>query len=170
MKPVTFQSTLLFNIKTNYFLNLETNENGCQSLQGTGFAQLIQLDETNPDDYVKEQTVLCENSWLVIQQRENAFETSFNRTWTEYADGFGFTRGDFWLGLKKISSLTSKKSYQLMIELTDWSDQVFTAHYNNFEVGSEQDFFRLSISDKYVGNASRDLIDDMYYGKLFKII
>ena len=57
-----------------------------------------------------------------------------------------------------------------MIELTDWSDQVFTAHYDSFEVGSEQDFFRLSISDKYVGNASRDLIDDIYYGKFNEIV
>ncbi len=55
-----------------------------------------------------------------------------------------------------------------MIELVDWSDQLFVATYEHFEVGSEQDYFRLSLSDnKYAGNASKDVLDDIYYGKGF---
>lgn len=140
------------------------------AVEGSGFAQLTDFDTETYSNVIKEQTVLCENKWLVIQSRQNAFETSFNRTWQEYSDGFGYPRGDFWLGLKTLSSLTKRRPYMLVIELTDWSDQVFVAQYEQFEVGSEQDFFRLSLSDKYVGNASRDFLDDVYYGKFLTLL
>ncbi len=139
---------------------------GCQNNVGVGFAQLTEIDTETGTETFREQTVLCENNWLVIQQRQNGFETNFNRTWTEYTDGFGYPRGDFWLGLKTISALTRRRSYRLMVELVDWSDQVFVANYDHFEVGTEQDYFRLSLSDnKYSGNASKDALDDIYYGK-----
>ena len=138
-------------------------------LSGTGFAQLEYINEEE-ENMISKQTVYCENQWLVIQQRQNGFETNFNRTWAEYSEGFGFPRGDFWLGLKQMSRLTQKKSHKLIIELTDWSDQVFEAQYDHFEVGSEEDFYKLILSDKYVGNASRDFLDDIYYGKIFSSI
>ena len=142
----------------------EGEQNGCLALESSGFAQLTDFDTETYTNVIKEQTVLCENRWLVIQSRQNAFETSFNRTWQEYSDGFGYPRGDFWLGLRALSSLTKRRPYMLHIELTDWSDQVFVAQYDQFEVGSEQDFFRLSLSDKYSGNASKDFLDDVYHG------
>lgn len=111
--------------------------------------------------------VYCENKWLVMQQRLNAFETNFNRTWREYMIGFGSLRGDFWLGLEIVHRLTQQQPYELLIELTDWSDQVFIARYDNFQLGSEEDFYRLSLSGVFSGNASQDFLEDAYYGDFF---
>lgn len=147
-------------------------ENDCSSLSGNGFVQI----DMNTEDKIRysfdplitslanKLTVYCENQWLVIQQRQNGFETNFNRTWREYSHGFGTLRGDFWLGLEVVHKLTQSRPYELLIELVDWSDQLFIAKYDNFEIGSEEDFFRLSLSGIYSGNASKDFLEDVYYG------
>ncbi len=111
-------------------------------------------------------TFYCENQWLVIQKRQHAFDTNFNRTWQEYSQGFGSLRSDFWLGLEVVSKLTQHQQYEIMIELTDWSDQTFIAQYENFMIGSEHDFYRLSLSGEYTGNASKNYLEDVYYGKV----
>jgi ficolin len=107
------------------------------------------------NEILKKVTTYCENQWLVIQRRQNGFETSFNKTWHEYSTGFGSLRGDFWIGLETISKLTKQRAYELVIELTDWSDQFFIAKYDHFEVSDEEDFYRLSISGSFKGNASK---------------
>lgn len=148
-------------------------ENDCTMVSGTGFLQ-IQLTETNLNPNTqqkvgtlyKKQTVLCESQWLIIQQRLNGFETSFNRSWGEYVTGFGSLRSDFWAGLELISQLTQRRAHKLHIELTDWSDQTFYAQYERFEIGNEDDYYRLSLSSDFSGNASRDQIDDAYFGML----
>ncbi len=142
-------------------------------VSNVGFMQ-IQLSETNLNPntqqkmgtFYKKQTVLCENQWLIIQQRINGFETNFNRSWVEYVTGFGSLRTDFWVGLELIAQVTQRRPHKLHIELTDWSDQIFIAQYERFEIGNEDDFYRLSLSSEYTGNASRDQIDDAYFGML----
>jgi hypothetical protein len=150
----------------------------CSMIAGSGFIQM----EINPgssgrvvgsgggggesmlNSITNRVAVYCENNWLVVQQRQHGFEVNFNRTWREYAHGFGSLRQDFWLGLEIMHRLTQQRPYELLIELTDWSDQVFIARYENFQVSSEFDFYRLSLSGVYSGNASKDFLDDAYYG------
>lgn len=163
-------------------------ENDCNQLNGNGFVQIdikgagaagaggAGGDEENNNEEISfpkdplmsiknnKMTVYCENHWLVIQQRQNGFETNFNRTWSDYSKGFGSLRGDFWLGLETISKLTQHRAYKLLIELTDWSDQVFVAQYESFEIGGEDEFYKLSLSGSYTGNASKDFFDDLYHG------
>lgn len=136
-------------------------------ISGSGFIQM-EMNPSSRDSMLSiisnRVAVYCENNWLVIQQRKHGFEVNFNRTWKEYAHGFGSLRQDFWLGLEIIHRLTQQRPYELLIELTDWSDQVFIAKYENFQISSEQDFYRLSLSGVYSGNASKDFLDDAYYG------
>lgn len=144
----------------------------CSSIQGNGFIQMKINMNTNVDSnfdrvvstLVDKMTFYCEDKWLVIQQRQNGFDTNFNRTWREYSQGFGSLRSDFWIGLDIVSKLTQKQPYELLVELTDWSNEVFVAKYDHFEVGNEEDFYRLSLSGSYSGNASHDFIEDVYYG------
>jgi hypothetical protein len=89
----------------------------------------VVVDDDDDDDAVisNRASVFCEYGWIVIQQRSNGYETNFNRTWREYSQGFGSLRGDFWLGLEIVHRLTRDRPHQLMVELTDWSDQLFFA-------------------------------------------
>ena len=128
-------------------------------VSSVGFMQ-IQLSEVNLNPntqqkmgtFYRKQTVLCENQWLIIQQRVNGFETNFNRSWVEYVTGFGSLRTDFWVGLELIAQVTQRRPHKLHIELTDWSDQIFYAQYERFEIGNEDDYYRLSLSSEYKGN------------------
>ena len=98
---------------------------------GTGYIQIDlinQFDSNRGESQILNKiAVYCEYGWLVIQQRSKGFETNFNRTWKDYSLGFGSLKGDFWLGLEIVHRLTQQRAHELLIELTDWSDQTFLA-------------------------------------------
>ena len=59
---------------------------------------------TNDTDYTMSvpgisqiKTLPCKDDWNIIARRGNN-TTNFSRTWSEYANGFGNTDDDFWLG------------------------------------------------------------------------
>ena len=54
----------------------------------------------------------------MFQRRCDGTE-NFYRGWTEYENGFGNVKGEHWLGLKKISCLTSVGVTKLRIDLSD---------------------------------------------------
>ncbi len=149
----------------------------CSSVKGKGFLQIeipsSQSSFSQSAEFLafgsevidNKVPVYCEDNWLVIQQRNSGFQTNFNRSWNEYSIGFGSLKSDFWLGLDTISKLTLHQPYELIIELVDWSGNYFYAHYENFQISDAQDFYRLSLSGFYNGNASQDYLEDVNYGE-----
>ncbi|NXJ83223.1 ANGP4 protein, partial [Trogon melanurus] len=91
--------------------------------------------------------------WTVIQLRANG-SLSFQRTWREYKQGFGDAAGEYWLGNEAVHLLTSQAPYALRIELRDWEGGQVYAHYGKFQLGSEQQLYRLSLQD-YSGTAGQ---------------
>ncbi|XP_025080427.1 angiopoietin-related protein 7-like, partial [Pomacea canaliculata] len=88
--------------------------------------------------------------WLVIQRRRD-FTVDFNRSWTEYASGFGNLSGDFWLGIDAIGELASYDT-RLRVELVDWTGTQYWAEYSHFSLGSPQGDYQLYASG-YSGTA-----------------
>ncbi|XP_053178215.1 angiopoietin-related protein 3 [Scomber japonicus] len=64
----------------------------------------------------------------VIQRRVDG-SVEFDQTWEDYEKGFGDLENDFWLGLKKIHSLTQQGMYILRIDLEDWKEEKHWAEY-----------------------------------------
>uniref|UniRef100_A0A8D0C357 Fibrinogen C-terminal domain-containing protein n=1 Tax=Salvator merianae TaxID=96440 RepID=A0A8D0C357_SALMN len=91
--------------------------------------------------------------WTVIQQRKDG-SVDFQRTWEEYKQGFGFPPGEYWLGNDLIHLLTAQTSYSLRINLQDWEDNEVFALYEHFQVGPEEENYRLHVQ-KYSGTAGR---------------
>ncbi|NXK13834.1 ANGP4 protein, partial [Herpetotheres cachinnans] len=91
--------------------------------------------------------------WTVIQLRANG-SLSFQRSWKEYKQGFGDAAGEYWLGNEAVHLLTSQAPYALRIELRDWEGSQVYAHYGKFQLGSEQQLYRLSLQD-YSGTAGQ---------------
>ena len=92
-------------------------------------------------------TTSAGGGWLVIQRRDiNYYSTSFHRSWTEYADGFGDLYKEFWFGLRGIHCLTSNGNWELRIDFTFSNGTKSYMHYNNFRVGPATDNYTLSIS------------------------
>ncbi|XP_031139884.1 angiopoietin-related protein 3 [Sander lucioperca] len=76
--------------------------------------------------------VYCEMSSdggsTVIQRRVD--DSDFDQTWDKYEKGFGDLEKDFWLGLKKIQSLTRQGVYILRIDVEDWKAVKHWAEYS----------------------------------------
>ncbi|ELU01958.1 hypothetical protein CAPTEDRAFT_211325 [Capitella teleta] len=99
--------------------------------------------------------------WLVFQRRKDGSQ-DFYLTWDEYAKGFGDLNNEFWLGNRKLHTLTAQKPHEVWIDLKDDNDTRF-ARYSKFKVGPESDNFRLAI-----GGYSGDAGDSMTYHNKFK--
>ncbi|NWT57364.1 ANGP4 protein, partial [Erythrocercus mccallii] len=91
--------------------------------------------------------------WTIIQLRANG-SLSFQRSWREYKQGFGDASGEYWLGNEAVHLLTSRVPYALRVELQDWEGSQVYAHYGKFQLGSERQFYRLSLQD-YSGTAGQ---------------
>lgn len=92
--------------------------------------------------------------WTVIQQRIDGKE-NFNRSWTEYQNGFGSLDGDFFLGLDKIHSLTIALQHELYMHMVYDNGTIEYAHYDNFTVSNEKDFYKLHLAN-FTGNVKHD--------------
>ncbi|XP_053663957.1 fibrinogen-like protein 1 [Anopheles marshallii] len=96
-------------------------------------------------------------AYTVIQNRQEG-STDFYRGYSDYRSGFGeFDGGDYWLGLDRINNITASGDYELMILLEDFEKNVTYAHYDNFAVGSGNDFYPITKLDGYSGTAGDSL-------------
>ncbi|XP_027476565.1 angiopoietin-4 isoform X2 [Callorhinus ursinus] len=91
--------------------------------------------------------------WTLIQRRENG-SVNFQRNWRDYKQGFGDLAGEHWLGNEVVHQLTSRAAYSLRVELQDWEGNEAYAQYEHFQLGSEGQLYRLSLSG-YSGSAGR---------------
>ena len=90
--------------------------------------------------------------WTVIQRRIDG-AMDFNRTWSEYRNGFGSFNKNFWLGLHKIKRITDMGTYSLYIGMEDFDGYTQSARYGTFMLGSKESQYKLFISG-YEGSES----------------
>ncbi|XP_041348011.1 fibrinogen-like protein 1 [Gigantopelta aegis] len=95
------------------------------------------------------------SGWTLIQRRQDG-SVDFYRSWADYKRGFGDMHGEFWLGNDNLHYLTQQGDVMLRIELQDWDEMTFTATYDHFDVGSEEEKYKLKVSG-YHGNAGDSL-------------
>ena len=81
----------------------------------------------------------------MFQRRRDGSE-NFYRGWAAYENGFGNVKGEHWLGLKKISCLTSVGvKTKLRIDLADFAGHSKYACYDSFHVGTTSTNYTLTI-------------------------
>ena len=81
----------------------------------------------------------------MFQRRRDGSE-NFYRGWGDYENGFGNIKGEYWLGLKKISCLTSVEvNTKLRIDLADFAGHSKYACYDQFRVGNPSSNYKLTI-------------------------
>lgn len=137
--------------------NQDTQYTDCTHLYTSGYKS-SGFYKIRPHNISSPVRVYCDMSegggWTVIQRRINGTET-FNRSWTEYKEGFGDMTaelGEFWLGNDNLHYITAQGSYSLRINLEDFDGNQRYAEYKDFEVASEKDHYRLNFG-AYVGTA-----------------
>lgn len=93
--------------------------------------------------------------WTVVQRRRDGSE-DFYRYWDDYKHGFGRPAAEHWLGNEAMHELTKSGNYSLRIDLWDTSGNYKFVEYENFQVASEAERYRLEVLG-YRGNASNAL-------------
>ena len=78
----------------------------------------------------------------------------FYRTWEEYKDGFGNAGGEVWLGNEHLYRITSQGRYELRVDMQDLDGAWYYAYYDNFEIKSESENFKLIVG-AFTGNTSK---------------
>lgn len=110
-----------------------------------------------------------DGGWTVIlRRRKTDFGlVDFNRTWKEYATGFGDpAEGEWWFSLSALHALTYRQPYNIQFQITDIEDGPFVADYTTFRVEDEAHKFRL-IVDGFRGNVSIDAFKSKHHGRPF---
>ncbi|ALC39524.1 maker492 [Drosophila busckii] len=105
------------------------------------------------------------SGWTVIQRRQDG-SVSFNRTWSEYREGFGQLNGEFFIGLDKLHLLTNSAPYELYIQLIDYHNEQRYAHYDHFVIGNEADSYSIKSMGKFTGNVT-DSMDLWHVNRKF---
>ncbi|XP_060658274.1 ryncolin-1-like [Drosophila nasuta] len=144
------------NSKKDEEVDISTN---CDSL---GFTSgLLTLKYVGADPF----SVYCDGDtagpgWILIQQRIDG-AVDFYKNWDEYRDGFGDVTGEHFIGLQKLYMMTNYKPHELYIQLTDFKDEIFYAHYENFQIGNEMEMYKLKKLGKMTGNVANKLVDHL---------
>ena len=85
--------------------------------------------------------------WTVLMRRQDG-SADFYLNWTDYKNGFGNLKGDYWIGLGNMYLLTNLSVVppQLRVDLADWEGNTSFAKYDQFSVGDEDSDYTLSVS------------------------
>lgn len=68
---------------------------------------------------------------------------NFNRSWSQYREGFGFISTEFWLGNEKISYLTNQAVCELRIDVELFSGNSFYTTYKGFRISDDFGDYKL---------------------------
>lgn len=101
----------------------------------------IQPLNSQPFDVLCEMT--SEGGWTVIQKRLDGSQ-NFNQLWETYQKGFGSLRGEFWLGLENIHSLSKQGKNTLQVEISDLRGKVRPVQYQ-FQIDGEENNYALHL-------------------------
>ncbi|KAL4234153.1 Angiopoietin-1-like [Mactra antiquata] len=77
--------------------------------------------------------------WTVFQNRFNG-TVDFFRNHSEYVDGFGNLRTEFWLGLDYVQEMTSRDASQLRIDLTASDNSTGLEVLDQFSLGASPNY------------------------------
>jgi len=97
----------------------------------------------------------CNGPWTVVQRRDDG-SVNFNRSWDEYAEGFGEPDGELWIGNEMLHQLTRDNCTQLRIIIQDLQNNSWYADYEHISIASRDEGYRIDFSG-YSGNASNTL-------------
>lgn len=94
--------------------------------------------------------------WMIIQKRTDG-KVSFDRSWKDYLNGFGFPDKDHWLGLRNIANILQQKAVGkyglhnpvLRIDVEDWDGIEGFMEHDSFSLSSEDSDFKISNLGKY---------------------
>ena len=83
--------------------------------------------------------------WIVIQRNKKDSLVSFNRNWTNYAEGFGDLNTEFWYGLEEIHYFTQRGQWEMRVDYQKNDKTWSYYHYSQFSVGNASEEYPLTV-------------------------
>ena len=96
-----------------------------------------------------------------MQLESGLYSVDFYRNWTDYVNGFGDLEGEHWLGLDKISCLSSGGAV-LRVDLEDVNGTQGYAEYSNFSVDDASTNYTLTV-EGFSGTAGTYILTACIY-------
>src|SRR6218665_55041 len=101
--------------------------------------------------------VISVNRWIVFLYRFDG-SVDFNRTWTDYRNGFGDVTGEYWLGLEKLTQLTNDGQYRARFEFKSIQNESwFSSEYDSFLIDPESNWYTIHVSG-FMGDAGNKYV------------
>ncbi|XP_027233479.2 ficolin-1 [Penaeus vannamei] len=86
--------------------------------------------------------------WTVFFKREkNHVQERFNRSWSEYKDGFGNPSSEYWLGNELLHTMTSSREYTLRMDLQLSTGDFKSGVWKRVLVDDEIQKYKLTLSN-----------------------
>ncbi|XP_061190536.1 fibroleukin-like [Saccostrea echinata] len=99
--------------------------------------------------------------WTAIQKRVNG-SLSFDRSWTDYKNGFGSPEQDVWVGNDVIHQLTKEKNTFLYVSITLQNGTTLYEMYDRFSVSSETEKYQLFLAGPATGTLGDSMLNTTY--------
>ncbi|XP_062609945.1 fibroleukin-like [Saccostrea cucullata] len=101
--------------------------------------------------------------WTAIQKRLDGSMT-FNRTWTEYKNGFGSPAQNVWIGNDVIHKLTKENTSSLYVSITLQNGTTLYEMYDGFSVSDEAGKYQLFLAGPANGTLGDSMLNTGYSG------
>ena len=82
--------------------------------------------------------------WIVIARNKKGSTVDFNKNWTNYVEGFGVLKTEFWYGLEAIRCFTDSGQWEMRVDYQKNDKTWSYLHYNQFSVGSASEEYPLT--------------------------
>lgn len=92
---------------------------------------------------------------LVFQSRLDG-SVNFNRSWSEFVQGFGDPAGEYWLGLETLHQ-TAPNATELVVAMKNFSDVEAYERYSTFWIDSVSTNYRIRFNAQGTGTAGDSL-------------
>ncbi|XP_070501929.1 protein scabrous isoform X2 [Chironomus tepperi] len=138
-------------VEKQYHNIIEALPSGCHEIETSD----NDLHMIAPADYPHPTLVKCIGPWTVIQKRHDG-SVDFNRSWEEYAKGFGDPNDELWIGNEMLHQLTKDNCTKLRIVIQDIGNKTLYADYDSFYIATRSEGYRIDLAG-YSGNASNAL-------------
>ncbi|XP_078340241.1 ryncolin-1-like [Crassostrea virginica] len=83
--------------------------------------------------------------WTILQRRFEGSTDFQNKTWQNFAEGFGNPKHEYWIGNDAIHDLTKSGKAQLRIDLKRFNGEQGNVTYSTFKVGSKSEKYKLTV-------------------------
>lgn len=127
----------LENVEEQYRNIVEALPSGCHEIEPSDNSvhMIAAPDQLHPS------LTRCIGPWTVIQRRHDG-SVDFNRSWEEYAKGFGDPDGELWIGNEMLHHMTKDNCTKLRIIIQDIENKTLYADYDSFYIASRAEGYR----------------------------